>query len=248
MDKSVEKTKELIEGIIGDLSHNISITQIFNKVQVLASYLNNDTFSSWVNNERMGYNDVNQLPEYRKTTVDILVDGRSGIYSLTKYPIPRGALGDGRIESMMRTYYCFDKISSLVPFIDAPEGSNNIVLPAISYSELRKIFPMGDVNVAYHRVPNLFFSGIVDAVNSKLLEFLLEINNEMDINADFNIIDKKNLIDMISNRTINSGVINIAGGNINIENSTVIGGEDMSIQLPIELTDKIIGLLMRLKN
>lgn len=88
MDKSVEKTKELIEGIIEDLSHNISITHIFNKVQILASYLNNDTFSSWVNNERMGYNDVNQLPEYRKTTVDILVDGRSGIYSLTKYPIP----------------------------------------------------------------------------------------------------------------------------------------------------------------
>lgn len=149
---------------------------------------------------------------------------------------------------MMRTYYCYDKISNLVPFIDAPEGSNNIVLPAIAYSELRKIFPMGDVHVAYHRVPNLFFSGIVDAVNSKLLEFLLEINKETDINADFNIIDKKNLIDMISNRTINAGVVNIAGGNITIENSNIIGGEDISSQLPVELTDKIIGLINEIEK
>ena len=187
----VIKTKKLIEGIIEDLSNNVAITNIFNKVQILSSYLNNDVFSLWVKNERMGYTDVNQLPEYRKTTVDILVDGISGNYSLTKYPIPNGALGDDAIESTMRTYYCYDKISNLEPFKDKPEGSNIIVLPAMAYPVLRKIFPFGDVHVAYHRIPNLFFSGIVDAVNSKLLDFLLEINKEMEIDADFNTINKK---------------------------------------------------------
>ncbi|MBQ5474096.1 MAG: hypothetical protein IIT65_05215 [Lachnospiraceae bacterium] len=157
----VIKTKKLIEGIIEDLSNNVTITNIFNKVQILSSYLNNDVFSLWVKNERMGYTDVNQLPEYRKTKVDILVDGISGNYSLTKYPIPNGALEDDAIESTMRTYYCYDKISNLEPFKDKPEGSNIIVLPAMAYPVLRKIFPFGDVHVAYIGFPICFFQELL---------------------------------------------------------------------------------------
>ena len=131
MEMNVAKTKKMIESIIEDLSNNIAITSIFNKVQILSSYLNNDAFSLWVKNERMGYNDVHQLPEYRKTNVDILVDGISGGYSLKNYPIPNGILGNNNIEKIMRTYYCFDKISNLEPFKENPEGSTNIVLPAM---------------------------------------------------------------------------------------------------------------------
>lgn len=248
MDKNVEKAKGLIEGIIEDLSQNIPITKVFNKVQILASYLNNDTFSSWVNNERMGYADANQLPEYRKTIVDILVDGRSGIYSLTKYPIPRGALGDGGIESTMRTYNCFDKISNLEPFKDNPEGSNIIVLPAMAYPVLRKIFPFGDVHVAYHRIPNLFFSGIVDAVNSKLLDFLLEINKEMEIDADFNTINKKQYIDNVANQTINAGVVNMGSGSFTIENSQVMGGHGNTMPISSDLKEKIQEIIAEIEK
>lgn len=242
------KTKKLIEGIIEDLSNNVAITNIFNKVQILSSYLNNDVFSLWVKNERMGYTDVNQLPEYRKTTVDILVDGISGNYSLTKYPIPNGALGDDAIESTMRTYYCYDKISNLEPFKDKPEGSNIIVLPAMAYPVLRKIFPFGDVHVAYHRIPNLFFSGIVDAVNSKLLDFLLEINKEMEIDADFNTINKKQYIDSVANQTINAGVVNMGSGNITIESSQVVGGHDNIMPIASDMKKRIQEIVAEIEK
>lgn len=244
----VIKTKKLIEGIIEDLSNNVAITNIFNKVQILSSYLNNDVFSLWVKNERMGYTDVNQLPEYRKTTVDILVDGISGNYSLTKYPIPNGALGDDAIESTMRTYYCYDKISNLEPFKDKPEGSNIIVLPAMAYPVLRKIFPFGDVHVAYHRIPNLFFSGIVDAVNSKLLDFLLEINKEMEIDADFNTINKKQYIDNVANQTINAGVVNMGDGIIMVEKSQIMGGHDNEMSIASEMKERINDIVAEIEK
>lgn len=244
----VIKTKKLIEGIIEDLSNNVAITNIFNKVQILSSYLNNDVFSLWVKNERMGYTDVNQLPEYRKTTVDILVDGISGNYSLTKYPIPNGALGDDAIESTMRTYYCYDKISNLEPFKDKPEGSNIIVLPAMAYPVLRKIFPFGDVHVAYHRIPNLFFSGIVDAVNSKLLDFLLEINKEMEIDADFNTINKKQYIDNVANQTIKAGVVNMGDGIIMVEKSQIMGGHDNEMSIASEMKERINDIVAEIEK
>ena len=89
--------------------------------------------------------------------MEIVVDGISGRYSLTKFPIPSGALGDDKIEETMRIFYCYDKISNLEPFKNNLEGASTIVLPEIAYSRLRKLFPMGDVHVAYHRIPTLFF-------------------------------------------------------------------------------------------
>ncbi|MCR4829393.1 MAG: hypothetical protein K5864_08025 [Bacteroidales bacterium] len=244
----VIKTKKLIEGIIEDLSNNIAITSVFNKVQILASYLNNDAFTLWVKNERMGYNDVHQLPEYRKTNVDILVDGISGGYSLTNFPIPNGIFGNDGIEKIMRTYNCFDKISNLEPFKNEPEGCTNIVLPVIAYSELKKIFPYGEIHVAYHRIPNLFFAGVVDAVNSKLLDFLLEINKEMEIDADFNTINKKQYIDNVANQTINAGVVNMGSGNITIENSQVMGGHGNNMPISSDLKEKIQEIIAEIEK
>lgn len=244
----VIKTKKLIEGIIEDLSNNVAITNIFNKVQILASYLDNEAFSLWVRNERMGYRDVNQLPEYRKTKVEIVVDGVSGRYSLKNFPIPNGALGEDKIEEMMRTYYCYDKISNLEPFKSNLEGSNTIVLPEIAYSRLRKLFPMGDVHVAYHRIPNLFFAGVVDAVNSKLLDFLLEINKEMEIDADFNTINKKQYIDNVANQTINAGVVNMGSGNITIESSQVVGGNGNTMPISSDIKAKIQEIIAEIEK
>lgn len=244
----VIKTKKLIEGIIEDLSNNVAITNIFNKVQILASYLDNEAFSLWVRNERMGYRDVNQLPEYRKTKVEIVVDGVSGRYSLKKFPIPNGALGEDKIEEMMRTYFCYDKISNLEPFKSNLEGSNTIVLPEIAYSRLRKLFPMGDVHVAYHRIPNLFFAGVVDAVNSKLLDFLLEINKEMEIDADFNTINKKQYIDNVANQTINAGVVNMGSGNITIESSQVVGGNGNTMPISSDIKAKIQEIIAEIEK
>lgn len=248
MEMNVAKTKKMIESIIEDLSNNIAITSVFNKVQILSSYLNNDAFSLWVKNERMGYNDVHQLPEYRKTNVDILVDGISGGYSLKNYPIPNGILGNNNIEKIMRTYYCFDKISNLEPFKENPEGSTNIVLPAMAYPELKKIFPCGEIHIAYHRIPNLFFAGVVDAVNSKLLDFLLDINKEMEIDADFNTINKKPYIDRLINQTINAGVVHLGDGNVTIDSSQVIGGHDNTMPISSELKDNIQEIIAEIEK
>lgn len=239
----VIKTKKLIEGIIEDLSNNIAITSVFNKVQILASYLNNDAFTLWVKNERMGYNDVHQLPEYRKTNVDILVDGISGGCTFKNLPVPNGILGNDDIEKIMHTYICFDKISNLEPFKKNPEGSTNNVLPIIAYSEIKKVMPQGEIHVAYRRIPNLFFAGVVDAVNSKLLDFLLEINKEMEIDADFNTINKKQYIDKVVNHTINAGVVNMGRGNITIDNSQVMGGYDNTMPISSDLKEKIQAII-----
>lgn len=244
----VIKTKKLIEGIIEDLSNNIAITNIFNKVQILASYLENEAFSLWVRNERMGYRDANQLPEYRKTTVEIVVDGISGRYSLTKFPIPSGALGDDKIEETMRIFYCYDKISNLEPFKNNLEGASTIVLPEIAYSRLRKLFPMGDVHVAYHRIPNIFFAGVVDAVNSKLLDFLLEINKEMEIDVDFNAINKKQYIDRVVSQTINAGVVNMGDGIIMVEKSQIMGGHDNEMSIASEMKERINDIVAEIEK
>lgn len=243
MERNVEKTKSLIEGIIEDLAQNTPITKVFNKVQILANYLQNDAFTVWVQNERMGYTDVHQLPEYRKTNVDILVDGISGRYSLTKYPIPNGSLGNEDLEKAMRVYYCFEKISNLEPFREKPEGVSFLVLPAVAYPTIGKIFPNGEIHVAYHKVPNLFFAGVVDAVNSKLLDFLLKLNKEMEFDVDFNMINKKTYIDMVANQTINAGVVNMGSGNVAIDNSQVIGGYNNTMPIPIEWKEKIRNIL-----
>lgn len=64
--------KEIAENIIIALTTGENVSTILLKVQLLASLLGNDEFSSWLRNEQYGYGNGGSIPEYRKLRVCLL--------------------------------------------------------------------------------------------------------------------------------------------------------------------------------
>ncbi|MEO7044575.1 MAG: hypothetical protein ABI091_04660 [Ferruginibacter sp.] len=71
---------------------------------------------------------------------------------------------------------------------------------------------------------------IIDTFKSKLLQFFLELNEDIGINVDFDAIQNKNKIEKIMNTTINAGVVTTGkNASISISNSNINGGQNSTI-------------------
>ena len=64
------------------------------------------------------------------------------------------------------------------------------------------------------------------SVKSRLLEFFLQLNKQMDMDIDFDVIKNKKDVTKIIHQTVMAGVVHTGEGNVTISDSTVVGGKD----------------------
>lgn len=239
--------KTTIESIIEDLSYNIPLTRIFNKVQALAYHLDNVEFSRWVKYEREGYPEKSELPEYRKIILDIYVSGHSMSNKYSEYRLPPGILKDDDIEKVFRTYCCRHKLALLEPYIRNIDGDNIYTLPSIIYPYVKRCFRGFVVDEVYYKIPHNFYIGLLDTVNSKLLDFMLQINDNIGDEVNFDVMTKKKEIDTIAHHTIYAGVVNMGSGSIEISNSPIVGGQNNTVTIHDDYKDKIQDIVNKIE-
>lgn len=211
------QTINWINTIINELVEpEIKLKDTLLKVQVLAFKIKNEKLKEWVDNEMNGFVDK-QIPSYRKDSLAIFGNltqdrGFGNMIMRNNQPLPIEYLDNSVQEAMMNIVMISSSVSELEHMIE--KGGEYIInIPHSIYSEITKLLSNGwVVDSAWQKVSLNSIEGIISSIKSKLLTFLLELADEIGEKENVNIMEHKNKIDNLFNKTIG----NLTGETINI--------------------------------
>lgn len=241
-----EKIKDLIQSVIDDLMEGRDLSTILLKCQTIAHYLDNKVFKEWLSNEQHGYEDLNILPNYRIIPSTITASIVSFNFREQKQ-IPQGA-----INSKYAHLYDFTVGAPLSEIERIANGDikENILQPinACYYPVFQKIISGGIVQGLNKETPAFSFIGILNNFKSKLLDFLLEIETELDFSLEFTNEKNQKKIAQIMNQNIYAGIVHSGDGDINANCSTIVAGSQNVVSISNELKEDIESLLHQIDD
>ena len=158
---------------------SVGISDILRKAKILAQLLKNDQFKRWVNAELKGYNSEDPLPDYRRFGALNLgtFNGPFG-KRVTNFPIPLSYLPDF-VHEYARDLTMWGGVREIESSI-ATARRQDLRLPwppeLVLISRSRVQMQDGCVLVeAWQVVTKSQMEGILDQVRTRLLDFLLEL-------------------------------------------------------------------------
>lgn len=175
MPSTVEQLREEI------IDNRISLSTALRRAKVLAVKLNILELEKWIDAELDGYNDQDELPDYRSITTRS-VGNFSGSFGrfLQAHPIPPAILPAGLIREFAEKTNLTSGIRSLESLL---EGDNN--------SSLRISWPANFIPVVSRSIERNFvcidawkcvgknqIEQIIDSVRNRLLGFVLELERK----------------------------------------------------------------------
>lgn len=216
--------KDLIENIIQDLTNDLGVSAVLLKSQTVAHFLGNNEFSAWVKNEQNGYEDASSLPEYRK--IPCMVYARVANYhgEITR-AVPHGA-----INSKYQYLYDFTVMRPIAEIesiaLGCDEKTISQPLNAAYFGVFQVLFPGCFIQSLNREVSTSSFKGVLSCFKSKLLDFFLRINNELDFDLDFYSTKNQQIISNYMVQNITAGIVHTGTGNVDTSNSTIVGGHN----------------------
>lgn len=236
--------KLIVESAISSLCSNCSIETTMLKAQSIAYLLKDETFIWWVNCEQNGYSDEDKLPSYRIVGCQVKVDISQPFVRIVKnYSFPPGILGkyDDRLFHMN----IFNPITEIERF-SASDGQLNTEVFAAIYPEMNK-YINGSILNARQIISPANLTSIITNVKSRLLNFFLKLNDELNMNIDLTKLENKKKLLNIMNQTIYAGVVNTGSGSIDIKKSNIVEGTDNKLIINENLKELILNLLEDIK-
>jgi AbiTii len=171
---------KLLTDLISQLSEpQPSLIDALMKTKVLLHTVGRRDLAEWVNNEINGYANEALLPSYRVISANVMGDITNNAFSYTDHPLPTMHLSSDqrkRIEQLEMRH----SIAVLEGLAKQGEQGLQFPLP-LEYSVLfNKVLGNGyKVQKAWCDVGIGRFAQITTQVRSKLLDFLLEINEKV---------------------------------------------------------------------
>lgn len=243
-------TKELIESAIRSLTNGDSISNIMLKTQAIAHYLENKKFENWTKLELRGYGETDDLPEYRKIVCGVKIRIANPLTGeeLVK-PIPPDSIQDEKINERLYIIAIKQPLSEIESLIQQCENTQNHTfttkIPAYVFQYFKSIFRSKVlIQDAWQYAEISSLKVIIDNVKSVLLESF----QELDDTIDFTAMDNTKKIDKIINQTINAGIINTNCKQVDINNSTIIGGNQNTVTINDQLKSKIETILKQIEE
>lgn len=210
------KISDWIDGIIQDLvDSEKQLKDTLLKVQVLAFQLKNETLQKWVKSELNGYSNE-KLPDYRvipSAAFGNLIQDRGfgGFVTRKNSPLPIEYL-DEKIQEVLTKLYMGYPVSELEHMIKEG-GDYKIHISHIIHSQITKCLSNGwYVDSAWQKVSLTSIEGIIGSIKSSLLNFLLELNQEIGEKDNYSIMENKKDVDKLFEKTIGG----ITGETVNI--------------------------------
>lgn len=243
-------TKELIESAIRSLTNGDSISNIMLKTQAIAHYLENKKFENWTKLELRGYGETDDLPEYRKIVCGVKIRIANPLTGeeLVK-PIPPDSIQDEKINERLYIIAIKQPLSEIESLIQQCENTQNHTfttkIPAYVFQYFKSIFRSKVlIQDAWQYAEISSLKVIIDNVKSVLLESF----QELDDTIDFTAMDNTKKIDKIINQTINAGIIDTNCKQVDINNSTIIGGNQNTVTINDQLKSKIETILKQIEE
>ena len=205
------------------------------KVQVLAFKIKNKKLKEWVDNELNGFIGKD-IPSYRKIPSvvfgNLMQDrGFGGMLTRNHQPLPTEYLDKKLRESLMSVAMnC--SVSELEHMI-SKGGEYQINIPHLIHNEITKLLGNGwVVDSAWQKISLNNVEGIISSIKSNLLNFLLELADEIGENENIEIMENKKKIDNLFDKTIGNltgETVNITIGTDNVQ--TVNTGDNVKMNV-----------------
>ncbi|NCD71843.1 AbiTii domain-containing protein [Mucilaginibacter agri] len=203
---------QLIEIITNELTDvDLSLTSPLLKTKLLASRIGNQELLAWVSNELNGYKKQSDLPDYRKTTGEIVGDYINGTNIINNHVLPIPSF-DSSFDDQIRAFELFDGIEPLEQ------------MATLYTDSLLKPFTQGQVTIFQNllikhvntfgnfslmsagvRVPAGALKRVLNAVRNQLLDFMIALETEFGLEVKIETLQSnKQKITTIMNTTINT--------------------------------------------
>lgn len=216
----MNQTIDWINTIIKELvDPHTKIKDTLLKVQVLAFKIKNSKLKEWVDNELNGFIGK-EVPSYRKIPSAVFGNlmqdrGFGGMMTRNNHALPIEYLEKDLREALM-SVAMNSSVSELEHLIEKG-GQYQINIPHLVHKEITKLLSNGwVVDSAWQKISLNSIEGIISAIKSNLLTFLLELADEIGENENIDIMEHKKKIDNLFDKTIG----NLSGETINISIGT----------------------------
>lgn len=210
---------QLADEIVAILSSNDGVlTEALIKTKVLLHKIGHKELVMWVNNELNGYGDEEELPDYRAIHAQVLVYATNGAYEVRSHPVPMGHI-DQKFRDMWEKASMRHSLAVIEKMASA-EGGDTLEspIPMEANGMLSEKLANGYiVQRAWSEIPVAGVSNILMQVRSRLLDFILEINEELsDLESDDAIKAAARKVD--ASNLFNSAIFG--------DNTTILVGSD----------------------
>lgn len=227
---------KLIVEIIDILSSNDgSITNALIKTKILLHKIGQKELVGWVNNELNGYPDDDKLPPYRILPAQVLGNLANLSYQLNEQPIPVLHL-DEDYRKRLQTARIDHSLAVLEKFAESDDqGSLSTPIPLEANALLGKQLTSGyQIQKAWCEISLSGITQILTQVRSRLLDFLLELNEKIgDDLTDEEVKEKANTEDAenLFNNAIfgDNTTIVVGSSNTQTVGSVVVSGDFNSL-------------------
>jgi len=176
---------EILPQIQADLlDPDVPLSAILRKAKVLASELRSDELAMWVAQELDGYEEPNELPDYRLLPTALSGTWTNGYHALKNRGLPLLSIKDHDVRRMLATFPVTQGIRTVEQFTQPQEGYHFKVLPdlmALVNTEVAE-GGYGYIELHYSLGPHNF-EQILDTVRNRLLDFVLRLGKEWDPKA-----------------------------------------------------------------
>lgn len=216
---------QIIDELITKISEGkISLTDILIQTKVLAFQLKNDELKTWINNELNGYDSGNILPAYRIISCEITGTVSNGYERLSNFPIPLVNLSND-FKTQIKTVNLSQSISAIDSLVEKDKSSKmSMHIPADFYEYLSKDFDNGyQIEYARKEISSTQIVQVLTSVKSKLLDFLLELNEAFGEESIKNLSegDEKDQVSSLFNSAVFGDNTTIIVGDGNSQKVTI---------------------------
>ncbi|MGK8282853.1 hypothetical protein ACRS2A_21470 [Enterobacter hormaechei] len=152
------------------------------KTKVLLFSIGKKELAAWVNHELHGYPPEVDLPSYRTVPARLLVNANNGVRSYKGIQVPLAHLDDDEYEEIHRSRVriSISQIEQLV--LNAGEQSKltQSIPIEFAYSKYCKDLEDGyEITSCYKDISIHYFTSILTQVRSRLLDFVLELSDQV---------------------------------------------------------------------
>lgn len=166
--------------ILNEITTNsISISECLQRLLVIANKTDNKDLANWCLKELNGYNDSDDLPDYRKCkSRHILYTGINGLYRITNQPLQPGYLSEETLKSV-EDVSLFENIIDVEKRKDLEEPVYRDLTPLAGEVYKNTCNGFSGVNcVSIHQmISQEFYTKIYIAVKTRIINLLCSFEN-----------------------------------------------------------------------
>lgn len=224
------------------IDSNTELAVLLRKCKVLAARLGNPEFKQWVDNELSGYDDADNLPDYRILNVNSKGHFSGPFQSgLRNADIPLSCI-DKDFHRRLSHSYLTQAVAALESLVDAAsvgtlqEPWNPDIVAYVG----QDIYQGMNCMQAWKVIPVASIVAVLDAVRNRILSFVLEIEAESPDAGEAPVNSSpvpQEKVHQIFNTYITGSVQNVATGSSNVNQNTV--QNSVSEKLFIELLNAL---------